>query len=342
MRCSTPSRPSGVSSPRCSATTRAAATPWRWSSPTGGNGLEMLAQHGQLLQRPGPRPQASCALARRTAEELQGGRGEWMERVSSSPTGRTSPCRTRPRTGRATRSRSSSSRGSLPMARVAVLLSLATGMPRRPSHRMRQGTGTRFCGGCTMRVARRRDRRRRPVRQLFPRLRCRRVSSWSPVRRSGWAAGPWRPVPMATSSSAAAQQARGMTGASAATRRSCDAQVTVDARVRDTARGVQGDHHDPRRVDRRRAIGDLYERRWSGEVDIARSNRRCRWTSCGQGRRWFTRRSGPPPGVQPAPHGDGGRGGRERDRAAANELQGGGGRRSPRRSRRLGRRIGRD
>jgi site-specific DNA recombinase len=36
-----------------------------------------------------------------------------------------------------------------------------------------------------------------------------------------------------------------------------------------------------------------------------------------------TCRVGPPPGVQPAPHGDGRRGGRARDRASAGELQGG-------------------
>ena len=70
-------------------------------------------------------------LARRTAEELQAAphrSGSGTGGTCSSPTARTSPCRTRRRTRRATRSREVQQPGlGFPLARLAVLLSLATG-----------------------------------------------------------------------------------------------------------------------------------------------------------------------------------------------------------------------
>ena len=60
-------------------------------------------------------------------------------------------------------------------------------------------------------------------------------------------------------------------------------------------RAVQGRHHDPRRVDRRRADRRPVRAEVGRERSTsARSSRRCRWTSCGaRRRRWSTRRSGP-------------------------------------------------
>ena len=148
----------------------------------------------------------------------------------------------------------------------------------RPGHRPVRGQGDRRdhapAGDVRRAEARRRGRRRRPVRQLLPRLRLReRGSTWSPgCRRSGWGAGRWRPGPMATSSLwQRPNKPRGMTGEQY--RRYPKSllmrQVTVDARDRDNRAeqfkvvttmldaSIDGGQ-----------IGDLYERRWSGEVDI--------------------------------------------------------------------------
>ena len=72
-------------------------------------------------------------------------------------------------------------------------------------------------------------------------------------------------------------------------------------------------------------IGDLYERRWSGEVDIRsiKSTMQMDVLRCKTPEMVAQGDLGPPAGVQPAPDGDGRGGGRGRDRAAAGELQGG-------------------
>ena len=76
----------------------------------------LLAQHGRLLQRPESPPHGRPGtLARRTAAELQAAVAEdwkWNGRSVFIAGGSYLPCRTRRRTGRPTRSRWCSSRGS--------------------------------------------------------------------------------------------------------------------------------------------------------------------------------------------------------------------------------------
>ena len=66
-------------------------------------------------------------------------------------------------------------------------------------------------------------------------------------------------------------------------------------------------------------IGDLYERRWAGEVDIRsiKSTMQMDVLRCKTPEMVAQGDLGPPAGVQPAPHGDGRGRGRERHRAAA-------------------------
>ena len=72
-------------------------------------------------------------------------------------------------------------------------------------------------------------------------------------------------------------------------------------------------------------IGDLYERRWDGEVDIRsiKSTMKMDVLRCKTPEMVAQGDLGAPAGVQPAPHGHGRRRGRERHRAAEDQLQGG-------------------
>ena len=140
---------------------------------------DLLAQHGQLLQRPRPTPRGRPEhLARRTAAELQAAAAaewKWNGRsvfvadgsylsMPDTPENRATypqPVVQQPGIG-------------FPMARVAVLLSLATGACHDLAIAPYAGKGT---GETTLlrrmyaRCRRRRGPGRRPVRQLLPRLR---------------------------------------------------------------------------------------------------------------------------------------------------------------------------
>ena len=166
-----------------------------------------------------------------------------------------------------------------PLARVAVLLSLATGACHDLAIAPYAGKGTgettllrQMYGSLS---ARRRGRRRRPVRQLLPGLRVARARHrrWSPAcRRSAWGAGRWRAGPTATSSLwQRPNKPRGMTGEQYRSypKTLLMRQVSVDARDKDNRveqfkvvttildASIDGGQ-----------IGELYERRWDGEVDI--------------------------------------------------------------------------
>src|SRR5271165_5633071 len=109
--CSPPSPPSGASSPRCSTTTTVAATPCRASSPTGRPaGWERVHQTRPATATPGAASSpTSCepwhGEPPRSYRPRPRGSGSGTGGMYSSPTGHTSPCRTRQRTGRATPSR---------------------------------------------------------------------------------------------------------------------------------------------------------------------------------------------------------------------------------------------
>ena len=166
-----------------------------------------------------------------------------------------------------------------PLARVAVLLSLATGACHDLAIAPYAGKGT---GETTLlrqmydvALARRRGPGRRPVRQLLPRLRVARAaaSTWSPACRRERVGS--RTVESRPDGDVILWQRpnkpRGMTGEQY--RRYPKSllmrQVTVDARDKDNRAerfkvvttildaSIDGGQ-----------IGDLYERRWDGEVDI--------------------------------------------------------------------------
>ena len=321
----------GLPLARSSATTIAAATPCRGSSPTGRPAAWRPA-------RPTPpatatpaaaSPPASCAPWRggppRSCRPRPHRSGSGTGGACSSPTGRTSPCPTRRRTRRPTRNRRPSSPGSASRwpgspccCRWRPAPATTWPSPRTPA---RGPARPRCCGGCTTRC--------RPATWSWP-TPCSTTTS-SPANcaarhragrpRAGGAGGEpdaWRPGPMARSSLwQRPNKPRGMTGEQY--RRYPKSllmrQVTVDARDQDNRAerfkvvttildaSIDGGQ-----------IGDLYERRWSGRSrhpfdQVGDADGRPAVQVAGDGAQGDL---GPPAGVQPAADGDGRGGGRGR------------------------------
>ena len=229
----------------------------------------LLAQHGQLLQR--PRPHRRWRPAHPGAADRPGvaGRRCWRAgsgtgEVCSSPTGHTSLCRTRRRTGRAYPQPVVQQPGiGFPLARVTVLLSLATGACHDLAIAPYAGKGT----GETTLLRQMYDSlspgdvvvadalfdnyflacelRQRGI-ELVARVQAERVGS-----RDGGEQTRWRHHPLA-----AAQQAARDDGGAVPPIPEEPADAPGDRRCPrqgQPRRAVQGRHHDPRRVGRRRA-----------------------------------------------------------------------------------------
>ena len=190
----------GLPLARSSATTTAAATPWRGSSPTG----RPAAWRPARPTRPATAtpaaasPPASCApWRRRTAQELQAGAAGGVEVERAERVHRRRVARLH--------ARHAGEPGGLPAAGGAAAGDrLPAGPGRRaavagdrrlprPGHRPVRGQGHRrdhaAAADVRLAVARRRGPGRRPVRQLLPRLRAARARHRAGRPRAGGAGG---------------------------------------------------------------------------------------------------------------------------------------------------------